>query len=125
MRRPPSITIYRGSVILCQRIALAGALAALSVGVAACGGSGKSSSTSSSTNSAYNLTVNNSASGSYALKVMTVVAVLFVPLVIAYQGWSFHVFRARVKAPATPHDRPVAPTALDESAKPATAAPGG
>ena len=55
----------------------------------------------SSTNSAYNLTVNNSASGSYALKVMTIVAILFVPLVLAYQGWSFHVFRARVKAPAT------------------------
>jgi cytochrome d ubiquinol oxidase subunit II len=53
----------------------------------------------SSTNTAYNLTVNNSASGSYALKVMTVVAVLFVPLVLAYQGWSFHVFRARVSTP--------------------------
>jgi cytochrome bd ubiquinol oxidase subunit II len=53
----------------------------------------------SSTNTAYNLTVNNSASGSYALKVMTVVAAIFVPLVLAYQGWSFHVFRARVKAP--------------------------
>jgi cytochrome bd ubiquinol oxidase subunit II len=67
----------------------------------------------SSTNSAYNLTVNNSASGSYALKVMTIVAILFVPLVLAYQGWSFHVFRARVKAPATPHqsnpDPPAAP----------------
>ena len=56
----------------------------------------------SSTNSAYNLTVNNAASGSYALKVMTIVAILFIPLVIAYQGWSFHVFRARVKAPAIP-----------------------
>ena len=55
----------------------------------------------SSTNGAYNLTVNNSASGSYALKVMTVVAILFVPLVLAYQGWTFHVFRARVKAPPT------------------------
>jgi cytochrome d ubiquinol oxidase subunit II len=67
----------------------------------------------SSTNSAYNLTVNNSASGSYALKVMTIVAILFVPLVIAYQGWSFHVFRARVKAPATADqtnpDPPVVP----------------
>ena len=40
----------------------------------------------SSTNSAYNLTVNNSASGSYALKVMTVVAILFVPLVLAIPG---------------------------------------
>jgi cytochrome bd ubiquinol oxidase subunit II len=56
----------------------------------------------SSTNSAYNLTVNNSASGSYALKVMTVAAVIFFPLVLAYQGWSFHVFRARVKTPPEP-----------------------
>src|SRR5271165_2583467 len=53
----------------------------------------------SSTNAAYNLTVNNSASGSYALKVMTVVAAVFFPLVLIYQGWSFHVFRARVSAP--------------------------
>jgi len=53
----------------------------------------------SSTNDAYNLTVNNSASGSYALKVMTVVAVIFFPLVLLYQGWYFHVFRGRVEAP--------------------------
>ena len=39
------------------------------------------------------------ASGSYALTVMTVVAVIFLPVVLLYQGWSFHVFRARVKAP--------------------------
>jgi cytochrome d ubiquinol oxidase subunit II len=50
----------------------------------------------SSTNAAYNLTVSNSASGKYALTVMTVVAVLFTPVVLLYQGWSFHVFRARV-----------------------------
>jgi cytochrome d ubiquinol oxidase subunit II len=70
----------------------------------------------SSTNTAYNLTVNNSASGSYALKVMTVVAVLFVPLVLAYQGWSFHVFRARVSTPPERAEgavslRPAAPQA--------------
>ena len=63
----------------------------------------------SSTKSAYNLTVNNSASGSYALKVMTVVAVIFVPIVLLYQGWSFHVFRARVGSPPTPA-APPAPT---------------
>jgi cytochrome bd ubiquinol oxidase subunit II len=72
----------------------------------------------SSTNSTYNLTVNNSASGSYALKVMTVVAILFVPLVLAYQGWSFHVFRARVKAPATPK-----PTSPDPPAVPPVGSP--
>src|SRR6516164_9870108 len=55
----------------------------------------------SSTNHAYNLTVNNSAAGHYGLVVMTVVAVLFFPIVLLYQGWSFHVFRRRVRAPAT------------------------
>ena len=68
----------------------------------------------SSTNAAYNLTVNNSASGSYALKVMTVAAVIFFPLVLAYQGWSFHVFRARVRTPpsqAEPAAPQVAPPA--------------
>jgi cytochrome d ubiquinol oxidase subunit II len=63
----------------------------------------------SSTNTAYNLTVNNSASGSYALKVMTVAAVIFFPLVLAYQSWSFHVFRARVKAPGAADPAPEAP----------------
>ncbi len=52
----------------------------------------------SSTNHAYNLTASNSASGGYALKVMTVVAVVFLPIVLLYQGWSYHVFRARVGA---------------------------
>ena len=63
----------------------------------------------SSTNAAYNLTVNNSASGSYALKVMTIAAVIFFPLVLLYQGWSFHVFRARVTAPPDRDDAPVVP----------------
>jgi cytochrome bd ubiquinol oxidase subunit II len=53
----------------------------------------------SSTNSAFNLTVNNAASGHYALVVMTVVAVIIFPVVLLYQGWSFHVFRRRVSAP--------------------------
>jgi cytochrome d ubiquinol oxidase subunit II len=61
----------------------------------------------SSTNHAYNLTISNSSSAKYALTVMTVVAVLFIPLVLLYQGWSYHVFRARVgkdpvDAPAPP-----------------------
>ncbi|MGA7703425.1 MAG: cytochrome d ubiquinol oxidase subunit II, partial [Solirubrobacteraceae bacterium] len=46
----------------------------------------------SSTNASYNLTVDNVASGHYALVVMTVVAAIFFPLVLLYQGWSFHVF---------------------------------
>ena len=50
----------------------------------------------SSTNSAYDLTVHNTASGAYSLKVMTVVVVLFLPLVLAYQTWTYYVFRKRV-----------------------------
>jgi len=60
----------------------------------------------STTNTAYDLSVSNSASGHYALTVMTIVAVIFFPLVAIYQGWSFHVFRARVKAPPAPGDAP-------------------
>jgi len=56
----------------------------------------------SSTNAAYNLTVNNAAAGHYALVVMTVVAVLLMPIVLLYQGWSFRVFRRRVTAPPEP-----------------------
>ena len=56
----------------------------------------------SSTNTAYNLTVNNSASGHYALVVMTVTAVLFLPVILLYQGWSFHVFRGRISGGKQP-----------------------
>jgi cytochrome d ubiquinol oxidase subunit II len=62
----------------------------------------------SSTSAAFNLTVNNSASGSYALTVMSIVTVIFFPLVLLYQGWSFYVFRARVKAPASAPTTPPA-----------------
>ena len=55
----------------------------------------------SSTNSAYNLTVANSASPSYTLKVMTVVAVIFFPFVLLYQGWSLYIFRKRISGPAS------------------------
>jgi cytochrome bd-type quinol oxidase subunit 2 len=50
----------------------------------------------SSTNPAYNLTVHNTASGGYSLKVMTVVVIILLPVVLAYQTWSYYVFRSRV-----------------------------
>jgi cytochrome d ubiquinol oxidase subunit II len=50
----------------------------------------------SSTNPAYSLTVRNTASAPYSLKAMTVVVVIFLPLVLAYQCWSYYVFRRRV-----------------------------
>jgi len=59
----------------------------------------------SSTNEAYNLTVSNAASGGYALKVMTIVTAVVLPIVLLYQGWSFYVFRARVRGPEAAHER--------------------
>ncbi|MER7770865.1 cytochrome d ubiquinol oxidase subunit II [Kitasatospora sp. NPDC096140] len=50
----------------------------------------------SSTDSAFDLTVQNTASGHYALKVMTVVVAVLLPVVLAYQGWTYHVFRLRL-----------------------------
>jgi cytochrome bd ubiquinol oxidase subunit II len=50
----------------------------------------------SSTNPAFSLTVHNTASGRYALTVMTVVVVIFLPFVLAYQAWTYWVFRRRV-----------------------------
>lgn len=57
----------------------------------------------SSTDPAFSLTVSNAAASGYALKVMTVVAVVFVPLVLIYQTWSYHVFRARVSTSGADH----------------------
>ena len=50
----------------------------------------------SSTNTAFSLTVTNAASTDYTLTIMTVVAVIFTPLVLLYQGWTYWVFRKRV-----------------------------
>ncbi len=50
----------------------------------------------SSTSAAYSLTVRNASSSSYTLKVMTVVTVIFLPIVLLYQGWTFYVFRRRI-----------------------------
>jgi cytochrome bd ubiquinol oxidase subunit II len=56
----------------------------------------------SSTNTAYNLTVSNSASPSYTLRVLSVIALIFLPFVLLYQGWSLYVFRKRLRTPAPP-----------------------
>ena len=54
----------------------------------------------SSTNTAYNLTVSNSASPSYTLRVLSIIAIIFLPFVLLYQGWSLYVFRKRLRTPA-------------------------
>lgn len=50
----------------------------------------------SSTNPAYSLTVYNTASPPYSLKVTTVVALALLPFVLAYQAWTYYVFRKRI-----------------------------
>ncbi|MCW2497608.1 cytochrome d ubiquinol oxidase subunit II [Jatrophihabitans sp.] len=52
---------------------------------------------------ALSLTVHNASSSHYTLVVMTVVALLFTPIVIAYQAWTYWVFRARVGAASVGH----------------------
>jgi cytochrome d ubiquinol oxidase subunit II len=50
----------------------------------------------SSTDVAFSLTTTNAAATSYSLKIMTWVAVIFTPLVLGYQTWTYWVFRKRI-----------------------------
>ncbi|MEV4840782.1 cytochrome d ubiquinol oxidase subunit II [Nonomuraea sp. NPDC049486] len=45
---------------------------------------------------ANSLTITNAASSPYTLTVMTWVAVIFTPVVLVYQGWTYWVFRRRL-----------------------------
>jgi cytochrome d ubiquinol oxidase subunit II len=56
----------------------------------------------SSTDPANSLTATNAASTPYTLGIMTVVAVVFTPLVLIYQGWTYWVFRRRVSVSTSP-----------------------
>ncbi len=46
----------------------------------------------------YSLTIFNSSSSIYTLKIMTVVALIFVPVVIGYQVWIYWIFRRPITA---------------------------
>jgi cytochrome bd ubiquinol oxidase subunit II len=50
----------------------------------------------SSLNPDWSLTIYNASSSEYTLKVMTIVALIFVPIVLIYQGWTYYVFRKRL-----------------------------
>ncbi|MDR7255207.1 cytochrome d ubiquinol oxidase subunit II [Nocardioides sp. BE266] len=62
----------------------------------------------STTDAAYSLTTTNAAATAYTLKVMTWVAVIFTPIVLGYQAWTYWVFRKRISVHHIP-----APTAAD------------
>jgi len=67
----------------------------------------------SSTSAAFSLTVANASSAHYTLVVMTWVALIFTPVVLAYQGWTYWVFRKRLAGPA-----PAAPVTGPDAAAP-------
>jgi cytochrome d ubiquinol oxidase subunit II len=52
----------------------------------------------SSLNPDWSLTIYNASSSDYTLRVMTIVAIIFVPIVLIYQGWSYWIFRKRIQA---------------------------
>src|SRR6202167_3495834 len=64
----------------------------------------------SSTSATFSLTVTNASSAHYTLVVMSWVALVFTPLVLAYQGWTYWVFRKRLTSSDIPAARPQAPT---------------
>lgn len=50
----------------------------------------------STLNEAWSLTIDNASSTDYTLKIMTVVALVFTPIVLLYQSWTYWVFRRRI-----------------------------
>jgi len=50
----------------------------------------------SSIDPSYSLTAHNAASSPLTLKIMLLVVILFVPVVLAYQAWSYYTFRDKV-----------------------------
>ena len=52
----------------------------------------------SSINSNWSLTIYNASSSQYTLTVMSIVALIFVPIVLVYQGWTYYMFRKRITA---------------------------
>jgi len=50
----------------------------------------------SKTNSSYSLTAFNSSSSPLTLKIMLIVVIIFIPLILLYQGWAFSLFKNRL-----------------------------
>lgn len=51
----------------------------------------------SSTDPSFSLTIFNASSSTYSLNLMSIVALIFVPLVLIYQMWSYWIFRKRIE----------------------------
>lgn len=55
---------------------------------------------------AFSLTVHNASSSAYTLTMMSWVALIFTPIVLAYQAWSYWVFRKRIGVQHIPDQTP-------------------
>lgn len=71
----------------------------------------------STIDAAFDLTVFNTANSPYTLGVMTVVAVVALPVILVYQAWSYWVFRKRVTPGMIPDAHIVLPAILREKVK--------
>ncbi|AIX99828.1 cytochrome d ubiquinol oxidase subunit II [Arthrobacter sp. PAMC 25486] len=69
----------------------------------------------------WNLTVENASSSSYTLGLMSIVAAVGVPLVLAYQAWTYWIFRKRISVAHLPEPHDFAPAVGNGSAEQATA----
>lgn len=58
----------------------------------------------SSTDPAFSLTTTNAAATPYTLEIMSWVALVFTPIVIGYQAWTYWVFRKRISTRHIPTD---------------------
>lgn len=56
----------------------------------------------STTDAAFSLTIDNASSSQYTLTVMSWVAAIMIPFVLAYQSWTYWVFRKRVSRKSIP-----------------------
>ncbi|NLT31180.1 MAG: cytochrome d ubiquinol oxidase subunit II, partial [Propionibacterium sp.] len=56
----------------------------------------------SSLDPAWSLSIQDASSSTYTLTIMTVAAAIFTPIVLAYQGWTYWVFRKRISVKNIP-----------------------
>jgi cytochrome d ubiquinol oxidase subunit II len=111
-----AVVLAVASVLAAYRCSIAGrdgrAFAALGVGMLALVGSIFGAVfpvvLPSTLDAAFDLTVQNASSSPYTLGLMSIVACFGLPLVLAYQAWTYWVFRRRVSEASIPAAHPVA-----------------
>ncbi|GMA30860.1 hypothetical protein GCM10025875_08520 [Litorihabitans aurantiacus] len=73
------------------------------------------------TDPAESLTIANASAGAYSLTIMSWVALILVPVVLLYQGWTFKVFSRRLRReqiPPSPSELAVASAATKDQPTP-------